>query len=71
MPGSVYIPQGDDHDRLLPSGNYKRQCLSVCLGRKPMWFVPNLPAVAWSACVSMMKMVIEVVKMEWDYLRAL
>lgn len=34
-------------------------------------FVLNLPAVAWSACVSMMKMVIEVVKMEWDYLRAL
>ena len=24
MPGSVYIPQGDDHDRLLPSGNYNR-----------------------------------------------
>lgn len=28
-----------------------------------LWFVLNLPAVAWSACVSMMKMVIEVVKM--------
>lgn len=27
-------------------------------------------AVVWNACVYMMKMVIVVVKMEWDYLRA-
>lgn len=32
--------------------------------------VQNLLAVVWNACVYMMKMVIVVVKMEWDYLRA-
>ena len=47
MPGSVYIPQGDDHDRLLPSGNYNRDFTRPDRNYNPINSLIPVPISAW------------------------